>query len=219
MYTIVTVCPHCSSYQLADGLLIHKQVRCSKCGGDFACAKKLGPILWVREAKMDIANGGFEKVVSRVLFTYGLAVPPSSQSTVLAHMGITMSLGMTRDVVMHIGPDRYPACMTYFEDKKGEPKLHFKWKMEDTIALALKNAMPKAYAHFVINRNKDFLAGVSVVVTLAEKTAEFNLEIRDSNDKKPDPDRTSARITARTELESAIHNLEVRDLLQELGNV
>ncbi len=219
MYTIVTVCPHCSTYQLADGLLIHKKVRCSKCGGDFACVKKLGPILWVREAKEDIANGGFEKIVSRVLFTYGLAVPPSSQSTMLAHMGITMSLGMTRDVVMHIGPDRYPACMTYFEGKKGEPKLHFKWKMEDSIALALKNAMPKAYAHFVINRNKDFLAGVSVVVTLAEKTAEFNLEIRDSNDKKPEPDRTSARIAARTELESAIHNLEVRDLLQELGNV
>ena len=218
MYTIVTVCPHCSSSQLADGHLINKKVRCAKCKREFVCIKKIGPILWVHEAKDEIANGGFEKVVSKVLFTYGLAVPQPYQDTIISHIGITMSPGVTRDVIVHIGSARYTARLAYFKDKRGEPKLHFKWKEHDSIALAIKRMMPQAYTHFVINRSNEFLSGMSVVVMPAEQTAEFVFQVRTS-DVEMLVRKNTPTTNKNNDLDSSADKPEVRDLLHELGKV
>ena len=176
MRTIVTRCPHCSAVQLAEQRLIGLLVTCAKCDEDFLCTKLLGPVLWAREPKGSVPQGGFEKLISKVLFSYGIAVPLSAQQCVLTHMGREMSEGSIRDAVLHLNGNPYSVKLAFFRNKRGEPALHFKWSSSDAIALTLKSILPTEYEHYIVRKSADMLVGHSVVVLPGTKPAHFVLE-------------------------------------------
>lgn len=215
MITIVTECPECSALQLADINQLGRKVRCAKCEAEFKCDKKLGPVLWAREVREGVAEGGFEKVASHVLFIYGVAVPVANQQVFLSHMSETLNEGATRNVVILLDGRRYAASVSYFKNKRGEPALHFKWRQTDEIGIQLRRLMPEAYVHFIENKSRDFLPGQAVVMTPGENPGEFNLRIKNQasgTSLSANKARRAKKIAAKS-----LHSKDVADLLADLS--
>lgn len=179
--TIVTACPKCNASQLADGRLIGKLVKCAKCEHEFKCSKKLGPVLWAHEVKEGESDRSFRKVVTKVLFTYGVAVPISHQELFIKHMAVDMSFGSNLNAVIVISGRRYQVGVRYFKNRRDEPSLHFRWKDSDSIGLFLQAELPNAYTHFVVDGNHDYLDGNAVVLEPDDQEGVFKLTVYASN--------------------------------------
>lgn len=178
MKTVLTNCPHCHTRQLADEVSVGLRVVCARCQEVFTCEADSEPLQWVRSA-MNKGNGtGFEKYVSRILFSYGIAVPLEKQDAIIGHMGVEMSTGCSVPAIITIGGREYEVELSMFTNKKGEPALHFKWQRIPQVEEALRQIFPDAYEYYVVKQEKRFLTGVVVEVGLCEKVGLFWLRRR-----------------------------------------
>lgn len=217
MYTIVTTCPKCKASQLADGRLVGKKVKCAKCEEEFKCAKALGPVLWVREVKEGESEVSFRKVATKVLFTYGIAVPVSHQGLFMEHLGGEMSFGSRRKATVILAGARFQVSVSYFKNRRNEPSLHFLWKSEDTIAMQLRQVLSRAYRHFVVERNTDYIEGEAVGMKLGPKEGCFELIIYSSSADTPVQGNLLAPTKKKQTLKSALKGAGMEDLLSELS--
>jgi len=218
MYTIVTVCPECKASQLADGKMIGKMVKCAKCERDFKCEKSLGPVLWVRPSGSNGRQPGFEKLATRVLFTYGIAVPVNCQEDFLNHLGVELSFGGHSDAIMMVGKRSFRVKIRYFKNKKGEPSLHFTWKASDAIGLELRAILPHVYEHFIVQGNKDYFVGGTVCVALGSKVGTFSMKMTDVTTDKPVQGNLFApKKSGKVSLSGSLDDVGVKDLLSDLS--
>ena len=177
MYTVVTTCPTCEASQLADGKLVGRNVKCAKCGEEFKCIKKLGPILWAREVRVGESDVSFRKVATKVIFSYGVAVPVSHQEIFMEHLGGEMGVGSKRKATILLDGLRFQVTVSYFKNRRNEPSLHFLWKSTDAIALKLQGLLHRAYTHFVVEGNSDCIEGEFVVLSPAAMKGTFDLSV------------------------------------------
>lgn len=182
MNTILTICPNCSAPQLADGKLVRNKVRCASCDHIFICEKKAGPIRWVRTFSEILGGKGFEKAVTKVIFTYGVAVPAANQESFISHIGSSLNFGERRAVKIRVDDASFNVKISYFKNKRAEPSLHFLWKEGDAIGLKLKERLARAYRHFIINRSSEFLLGESVELAPSSRIGEYVLHIKTSGE-------------------------------------
>lgn len=205
--------------QLADGRLIGKLVKCAKCSHEFKCEKMMGPVLWAIEVKSGNTETSFEKAVTKVIFTYGVAVPISHQERFMSHLGVQMAEGARRNANIRLGGKKYAVKVSYFRNRKGEPSLHFLWKSTDPIAIALKSVLQRAYAHFIVERNTDFLGGEIVVVSTSTDAGVFDLAaVTQGNDIPVQGNLFASQKRGRGKsLSSSLKDDGVKDLLSELS--
>lgn len=215
MNTILTCCPKCSVLQLADGKLTGKKVRCASCNHDFSCKKEAGPIKWVRKIAENLGGEGFEKAVTKVIFTYGIAVPVANQATFISHIGSAVDFGMRRDVKIRIDDDLFNVKISYFRNRRGEPSLHFLWKAGEAIGLKLKERLSRAYRHFIIDKSTDFLTNESVVLVPSSRIGEYVLRVKTSSDTGLINDDTPI-LTGKRKGGNVLEDKDVSDLLSEL---
>lgn len=217
MYTIVTTCPECKASQLADGRLVGKKVKCAKCEQEFKCSKALGPVLWVREFKEGESEVSFRKVATKVLFTYGIAVPVSHQGLFMEHLGDEMAIGSRRKVTLVLDGVRFQVNVSYFKNRRNEPSLHFLWKSEDAIAMKLRQVLSRAYRHFVVEGNTDYIEGESVVMKPGSKDCCFELTVYSAGADTPVQGNLFAAPKRKPSLKSALKGAGMEDLLSELS--
>lgn len=216
MYTIVTTCPSCKTSQLADGRLIGKKVKCAKCDEEFKCTKKLGPVPWARQVNEGESSTSFRKVATKVLFTYGIAVPVSHQELFMEHLGEEMSFGSSRMAVVVLDGLRFKVKVSYFKNRRNEPSLHFLWKANEAIALKLQELLHRAYNHFMVEGNSDYIEGESVALAPAASSGVFELSIYTSGADVP----VQGNLFAPTKRKKPMISLKdkgVKDLLADLA--
>jgi len=217
MYTIVTTCPKCKASQLADGRLIGKKVKCAKCEQEFKCSKALGPVLWAREIKEGETEVSFRKVATKVLFTYGIAVPVSHQGLFMDHLGGEMSFGSRRKATLILDGVRFQVNISYFKNRRNEPSLHFLWKSEDAIAMQLRQVLSRAYRHFILEGNTDYIEGESVALKPAREDGSFDLTVYSVGAEAPVQGNLFSVPTKKQSLKSALKDADMEDLLSELS--
>lgn len=216
MYTIVTICPSCKSSQLADSKLIGKKVRCAKCEEEFKCAKKLGPVLWAREVKEGESDVSFRKAATKVLFTYGIAVPVSHQEMFISHLGGSMNFQSRRMATVVLDGLRFQVGVSYFRNKKNEPSLHFLWKQTEPISIKLQEMLRRAYTHFIVEGNTDFIDAGSVSLSPSAIEGVFNMSVHTSGEDAPIQGNLFSA-TKKKKSATLIADASVKDLLADLA--
>lgn len=162
MKAVLVICSHCWARQLADVKMMGGVVSCAQCGTSFRCEAGSEPLSWVRTVLNKGSEAKFVKYVSRILFSYGVAVPVAQQDMIVEHLGDGVSEGSDNPVRVEVQGTIYPANLNLFKNKKGEPALHFKWRKGTGIETALGRLFPEAYEHSVVLGKKDFFPGAVV---------------------------------------------------------
>lgn len=171
-YTIITQCTKCKVMLLSENGNEGKVIRCPKCSNNFTCVKTYGPIYWAQNLTSE-----FEKTVTKVIFQYGISVPENLQEMYLEHLSSQCAMGSEQNVTILADGTRYQVRLSRFINRRNQKCLHFRWSESDEIYLKLRQMLPEAYKHFIIDGNSDFFPGDRISVKLGSQPSSFELEV------------------------------------------